>query len=283
MLVRKILNNNLLLVEDEEGREQIAMGKGLRFSYKVGDQLKAQDVEKIYMPQGEKNTREYIRLLEEAPEEYVEVIQHAIEMVNRRMAGKLDEQIYVTLLDHLIFALQRQKQGIVLQNHMLWEIQKFYPKEYLVAGEVLEYINRSLDVELPEAESGNIAFHLVNAQIHTKNQEAGAQNGMLMVKMLKDIFRIVQLYYGRQMDEDSLDYSRFVVHVQFFLQRVLEDKMLESSGMSLYQSLVSNYPKAAGCMEQIRKYIAQLLNKEITEEEKVYLIVHLARVAEKGK
>ena len=54
MLVRKILNNNLLLVEDEEGREQIAMGKGLRFSYKVGDQLKAQDVEKIYMPQGEK-------------------------------------------------------------------------------------------------------------------------------------------------------------------------------------------------------------------------------------
>ena len=31
MRVLKILNNNYLLVEDENGREQIVMGKGLRF------------------------------------------------------------------------------------------------------------------------------------------------------------------------------------------------------------------------------------------------------------
>lgn len=31
MIVQKILNNNLVLVADEEGREQIVMGKGLRF------------------------------------------------------------------------------------------------------------------------------------------------------------------------------------------------------------------------------------------------------------
>lgn len=280
MVIQKILNNNLLLVENENGQEQIAMGKGLRFSYKVGDRLKAEDVEKIYMLKDNKNTKDYIRLLEEAPAEYVEVIQNAIQLANQHMPGKLDEQIFVTLLDHLTFALQRQKQGIVLQNRMLWEIQKFYPQEYLVGSEVLDYINEKLHSELPEAEIGNIAFHLVNAQIHTDEKQDGARNGMLMVKMLKDIFQIVQMYYKEKIDEESLNYSRFVVHMQFFLQRILEEKMLESKGNSIYKSVAEESPKAVGCVEQIKKYIDNLLHVEITDEEQTYLIVHIARVME---
>ena len=62
-------------------------------------------------------------------------------------------------------ALERYKKGIVLQNRMLWEIQKFYPKEYLLGSEVLSYLNQELNVNLPEEEAGNIAFHIVNAQI----------------------------------------------------------------------------------------------------------------------
>ena len=48
MIIRKVLNNNLLLVE-ENGQEQIAMGRGLRFAYKVGDTIKDSDVEKVYI------------------------------------------------------------------------------------------------------------------------------------------------------------------------------------------------------------------------------------------
>lgn len=47
--------------------------------------------------------------------------------------------------------------------------------------------------------------------------------------------------------EESINYSRFVIHMQFFLQRLLED----------------------------------LLQKEITEEERVYLIVHISRTTQK--
>ena len=237
------------------------MGKGLRFSYKVGEMLKPEDVEKIYILKDEKHTKDYIRLLEDAPDEYVEVIQSAIQMVEEKMEGKLGEQIFVSLLDHLIFAIKRQEQGIVLQNRMLWEI------------------NEKLNVVLPEAEIGNIAFHLVNAQIHGK-EEGGAENGVLMVRMLKDIFQIVQIYYKKQIDEKSIDYSRFVIHVQFFLQRLLEDKMLKDRTVSLFDAMSLESPKAAGCVEQIRKYIKNLLGKEITREEQVYLIVHIARVTE---
>ena len=140
-------------------------------------------------------------------------------------------------------------------------------------------INDKLNVALPEAEIGNIAFHLVNAQIHGK-EEGGAENGVLMVRMLKDIFQIVQIYYKKQIDEKSMNYSRFVIHVQFFLQRLLEDKMLKDRTVSLFDAVSLESPEAAGCVEQIRKYIKNLLGKEITREEQVYLIVHIARVTE---
>lgn len=279
MIIRKVLNNNLLLVE-ENGQEQIAMGRGLRFAYKVGDTIKESDVEKVYILKNERNTRDYIRLLEDAPAEYAEVIQNAIQLAQQKMHGKLNEQIFITLFDHLIYALERFEKGIVLQNRMLWEIQKFYPKEYRTGSQVLDYINQELHVELPEAEAGNIAFHLVNAQIETGEHDTGAQNGMLMVKMLKDIFQIVQLYYRKQIDEDSINYSRFAVHMQFFLQRLLEDKMLENGSASIYDSVVQEQKNAAGCVAQIQKYIQNLLEKKIPEEEQTYLIVHIARVME---
>ena len=85
---------------------------------------------------------------------------------------------------------------------MLWEIQKFYPKEYLLGSEVLSYLNQELNVNLPEEEAGNIAFHIVNAQIDATENKIGMQNGMLMVKMLKDLFQIVQLYYQWEIDEE---------------------------------------------------------------------------------
>ncbi len=278
MIIKKILNNNFILVNGKNGEEMVAMGKGLRFSHKVGDDLSMSEVEKLYTLKDEKNRRDYIRLLEDAPSEYAAVIQDAVEMVNRRMSSTLNEQIFVTLFDHLIYALERYEKGIVLQNRMLWEIRKFYPKEYLAGAEVLEYINRELGVNLPEAEAGNIAFHIVNARINIPGNDSAAQNGMLMVKMLKDIFQIVQLYYGYKIDEDSINYSRFVVHMQFFLQRLLEDKMLTEEGISIYQSVRTEGAKAAGCVAQIQKYIRNLLGKEITKEEQIYLIVHITRM-----
>ena len=173
MIIKKVLNNNLLLVESENGKEQIAMGKGLRFSYKVGERLRETDVEKIYMLKDEKNTQDYIRLLQDVPASYAEVIQDAVQMVTCKMASRLNEQIFVTLSDHLIYALERYKKGIVLQNRMLWEIQKFYPKEYLLGSEVLSYLNQELNVNLPEEEAGNIAFHIVNAQIDATENKIG--------------------------------------------------------------------------------------------------------------
>ena len=225
MIIEKFLNNNMLLVNDNH-EEMIVMGKGLRFHYKVGDEIKDEDIEKTYVLQDSTNKNGYLQVLENAPDIYLEIVHHIIEMAQLKISSPFNKQIFVTLLDHLLYAVERYEKGIALQNRMLWEIQKFYPNEFMLGLQAVDYINETLNVKLPEAEAGNIAFHFVNAQI--KSNDLSTENGMLMVKMLKDIFQIIQLHYGYTIDENSLNYSRFVVHMQFFLQRLLENKMLEN-------------------------------------------------------
>ena len=252
MIIEKFLNNNMLLVNDNH-EEMIVMGKGLRFHYKVGDEIRDEDIEKTYVLQDSTN-----------------------EMAQLKISSPFNKQIFVTLLDHLLYAVERHEKGIVLQNRMLWEIQKFYPNEFMLGLQAVDYINETLNVKLPEAEAGNIAFHFVNAQI--KSNDLSTENGMLMVKMLKDIFQIIQLHYGYTIDENSLNYSRFVVHMQFFLQRLLENKMLENENDDIYYTYIIKNSSALDCVEQIEKYIDRLLHKQITRDEKIYLIVHITRI-----
>lgn len=73
MIVKKILNNNLILVVDENEKEHIVMGRGLRFSNTVGKELVDSDIEKVCVLK-EENTKNYLELLKEAPKEYVEIL-----------------------------------------------------------------------------------------------------------------------------------------------------------------------------------------------------------------
>ena len=95
---------------------------------------------------------------------------------------------------------------------------------------MIEYLNQRLQIRLPEEEAGNIAFHLVNAQTENPNIEQTIQE----VRMLKDIFNIVQYSFANRIRTDSIHYTRFVTHMQFFLQRVLEHKMLSGSELDIF-------------------------------------------------
>lgn len=52
--------------------------------------------------------------------------------------------MYITLADHINFAIERQKDGVAIKNALLWEIKKFYNHEFLVGKEALSIIKTSL-------------------------------------------------------------------------------------------------------------------------------------------
>ena len=48
-----------------------------------------------------------------------------ITYAKKNLNVQLNQSIYITLTDHINFAIQGQAQGIQLKNALLWEIKKF--------------------------------------------------------------------------------------------------------------------------------------------------------------
>ena len=130
-------------------------------------------------------------------------------------------------------------------------------------------------IELPEEEAGNIAFHLVNGQ----SEGDDVAQTMQSVKMLKDIFNLVQYHFKQQIDTDSINYSRFLVHMQFFLQRLQEGELDGARDSFLLVQVIKEYPEAYRCALLIRDYVKAQLDITLGGNELLWLTVHLVRIA----
>ncbi|MGF6191954.1 beta-glucoside operon transcriptional antiterminator [Serratia sp. 509] len=277
MKVVKVLNNSLVLSTDSDNREVIVMGKGIGFNSKVGDVLAAASIEKVYVVQNGQTGHDHLRLIEATPEQHIELVQMILRLANSQLGGRVNEQIFFTLVDHLSFAIERCRKGIIIQNRLLHEVKRFYPQEFAVALQALAQINQRLNILLPEAEAGNIAFHLVNGQTDVQSME----HTLLAVKMLKDIFNIIKYHFRIDIATDSLNYSRFLLHMQFFIQRMIDNKQVKSKDDFLFSQATKEYPEAYRCAQVIRDYVKNLLEMEMSNDEQLYLVIHLTRIVDR--
>ena len=81
------------------------------------------------------------------------------------------------------------------------------------------------------------------------------------------------------LDKESLNYSRFITHLQFFLQRVIEGKVADSKNSFILTQVESQYPEKVNCARSIKSYVEKLLNIEVGDDEILYLAMHIIRVS----
>lgn len=257
MKIKKILNNNVALTYNERNQEVVVMGLGLAFQKKEGSTIDPDKIEKTFILENKGVSNKIAELLKEIPEIYLDLTYQIIELAKSRLPYQLDDYLYVALIDHLSFAVERHKQGFDLKNALLWEIQKYYKQEYKLALEALEIINKKLDIELPEDEAASIALHFVNSQLSGDNMTKTVQ----MTEMVNDILNIVKYYFQMELDEDSVNYERFLTHLRFFALRFIRKEKLEDTyDEFLFEQVKGKYNKAFQCAERIASYIKKDYN-----------------------
>ncbi|WP_416414681.1 PRD domain-containing protein [Pantoea sp. App145] len=276
MKVIKVLNNSLVLTEDNDGKEAIVMGKGIGFSSRVGDMIPREKVEKLFMVQENLPGAEYLNAFAAMPEEVFQMTALVMQMAQQGLSNPLRPQIFFTLTDHLMFAVERSRKGIMLQNRVLFEVQRFWPAEFTLAQQVVTRLNSQFRLELPPEEAGNIAFHLVNGQ----SEHSDTSQTLLAMRMLKDIFNIIQYHAYITIDTGSLNYSRFLIHMQFFIQRMFAGQLNHSQGNTLLPQIIQQHPRMHRCALAINDYVKKMLEVGMTDDELLWLIVHLVRIAE---
>ena len=164
MKIDKIINNNLIRTFDNNGKEVLVMGCGLGFQKKIGDIVDQSKIEKIYAIKNKSDSNKLMTLLSEIPLEYIQVSNEIISYAKYSLGKRLNDNIYISLTDHISFAIERYKQGLNFKNALLWEIKRFYNHEFLIGKEALTIIKKRLDIMLSEDEAASIALHIVNAQ-----------------------------------------------------------------------------------------------------------------------
>lgn len=274
MKVIKVINNNLVRTYDENGKEVLAMGCGLGFKKSPGDEIDPDKIEKLYTSNDKTNSNQLVKILEKIPFEHIQVTNEIINFAKASLGKKLNDNICISLTDHINFAIERYNNGIELKNALLWEIKKFYNHEYLIGKEALDIIKRRLGIQLSEDEAGFIALHLVNASM----DEISMQKATDMAKMMQQIVNIVKYHFNMELDEYSVHYERFITHVKFFAQRVLSGTVIRDQDKQFLAILKEQCKEEYACTQKVKEFIKQEYGCDLTEDEMIYLTVHIKRI-----
>ncbi|MGM0219290.1 BglG family transcription antiterminator LicT [Enterococcus sp. AZ126] len=277
MKIKRLFNNNAALTVDQSGSEIIVLGKGIAFQKKQGDVIEEEKIEKIFHLSNTDAFLKFQELLTEIPLPYMELSDEIITMAKSQLGKKLNDSIYVSLSDHLYNSMKRFKEGISIKNALLWDIRRFYPIEYKVAMEALGLIHEQFDLQLPEDEAGFIALHFVNAEDLEENQDS-----YQVTKIMQEISNIVRYYFQIEFDEESVYYYRFVSHLKFFAQRLTSNKLhSDKYEEGLLDVVKIRFQSAFRCVEKISEHIERNYQYTLTDEEKLYLTIHIHRVVYK--
>lgn len=273
IIIEKVINNNIISAYDESGAEVIVMGRGIGFKKKQGEVVPADQISKIFRIKSRTLTEQFKELLANMPLERVRISDEIISHAKDHLKLKLNQSIYVTLTDHINFAIERVSQGIEPQNALLWEIKRFYPQEFQLGIYALELIQDRLGILLPEDEAGFIALHFVNAEYGTDIRDA-----VKFPDQMQAIVDIVEHDLGILLDESSLHYERFMTHIKFLIQRIYRKELLSSEDRELSLLMQRKYPREYQCSVKVAEYIMQATGSRLSEEEIMYLSVHIRRV-----
>jgi beta-glucoside operon transcriptional antiterminator len=277
MKIAKVINNNVISVLDEQKKELVIMGRGIAFQKRPGDVVDESQIEKIFKLDNKDVSEKFKTLLYDIPLEYMDVSERIISYAKEKLGKKLNDSIYVSLTDHITFAIERNKKGLLISNALLWEIKRIYSDEFAIGLKAIKKIEEMLGISLPEDEAGFIAMHIVNAEL---NEEM--PNVVSITKLIQDILNIVKYHFKIEIDEESLNYFRFLTHLKFFAQRLFIEKNLESPDDYLYDMVKIKYPDAFACTGKIKEFIEKAHNKKITKEEIAYLTIHIERVVNRN-
>lgn len=279
MRIEKILNNNAAVIRDEKGLEKIIMGRGICFKKRNGDEVSENEVDKVFCLSGQEANNKFQTLIQDVPLEHISLGETIVSEAKLRLGRKLNDMIYISLIDHIHTSIVRFLDGITVKNVLLWDIRRFYKAEFQIGLWALDLIEENCKVRLPEDEAGFIALHIANAEMDQETMH----NMYEITRIMQEVVNIVKYYFHLDFDEDDVYYYRFITHLKFFAKRLTEHRIYEEENDDLWEVIREKYPEAFRCVEKISQFIEKKYEYQLSREEQLYLTIHIERVVNKTR
>lgn len=278
MEIKKILNNNVAVVHDVHGKEKIVMGRGIAYQKKVGETIDLSLVDKEFSLSTPEINHRYQELIQDIPIEFIELGENFISYIKTQVDGHLSDTIHISLVDHIYTSVLRFKDGVLIKNVLLWDIKRFYAKEFEIATHAISLIEQNMDIRLPDDEAGFIALHIVNAQMDDNMEDIYD-----ITEIMQEIMTIVKYYFSIELDENSVYFYRFATHLKFFAQRLIHKKTYnDDQDDGLLSVIKIKYHNAYECVQRITTFILNKYDYSVSNDEQLYLTIHIERLIYKS-
>lgn len=270
-------NNNVALVKDSSGLEWIVMGTGVGFRKSKGDLIDDSIVRRKFVAEQSPDRRPFLQVLSDIDSDVLDASVESIKNAESQLNVTFNNNIYLTLADHLNFAVKRAHDNIDYPDMNRCEVKNLYPKEYEAAQETIRLIFDRLDVLLPKSEETFLCYHFVNAQ---QKQRTQIEETLKMTEVINRIIKIVEYHFQISLDKDSFNYTRFITHLRYFFIRQFKQTMTDDEDMdqTVLEAAKNKYEKAYQATEKIAALFKQKYNWTVSSNEKLYLTLHIWRV-----
>ena len=279
VLVTKKINNNVAVCLDGNGRELVAFGKGIGFPAMPYELTDLKKIDRTFYDIG----HQYLPLLDDIPEDVLMLTARMMDDIRPDLPYETSPNIVLTLADHIAFAIERHKKGVYIQLPSVYQLDQSYPLEIKLGRQFVEAVHEALGIRLPKNEVQGIAMHFINARNGMVDPESKLQekNQVKFEEMLETVTQIIEQELDIAVRRDCFNYARFATHMEYLLQRLFKHQHIDSDNMQMYTSIREEYPQISACVDKISSYYHTQLGTELTEEEKLYLILHVNRVCAK--
>ena len=273
--IKKVYNNNVILAfENSSKKEVILTGCGIGFGKKPNDTVDDSKIEKKFVIQDNNFESKVNKLASEIPEEVFALSSVIIEYAEKNLNTTLDEYIYISLTDHIYFALKRYKENLPIKNELLYELRRIHKKEYEIGKWAIEYINKTFNVNFLIDEAGFIAMHIINA-----NYRESTNKSCLIMNIINQILDIIKNYYYIEFIEDEINFDRLLTHLKFFAKRLIDKtESIDTNNNGLLEIVKVQYKESYDCVKQIKSFIEENYTYKVNDDEVLYLILHINRV-----
>lgn len=274
IIIKRVLNNNAVLAKDGHNQTLVALGSGIAFQRKAGQVILEDKIEKAFYPKDEDTTNSISETLAQLDPMYIELSDQIISEATGSSGKKLSDDIYVSLPDHLQFAVERLKKGIVIQNKLTVETMQTYPDEFQLGKRALNYLSEKTGLAFPNDEATNIAMHLITAE-----EGDILENTEETIELINKFLKIISEMLDKKFDSNSVSYYRLVTHLKFFVQRIKKRQRQELlADKDLYEMIIRNYHKEYVIAQRIAGIVMNNFSYQVNDDEIMFLTIHIHRV-----
>ena len=272
MIVVKNINNNVALCLDSKGQEVVVFGKGVGF-LKPPSEVPLSKIQRTFYDLN----RKFLPLLDDIPLDVIDFTAQQVAQIRGQLPYETNANLIMTLADHLAFAMTRAKKGIYTPMPSIYEMEQNYPVEIRIGRQIVKAMEQTFHVKLPKGEVQGVAMHFINASLGSPS------SGQLTAEeeyetILERMTQIVEYALQVTIRRDTFNYARFATHVQYLLKRVQAESPIDSDNLQVYASIRDEYKDVSACVDQIHEYLQRNWSIDLSEEEKLYLIMHINRV-----